>query len=171
MHVVFPVSQREFLRIQKQDNPANQLKPEDLKIILQFSDGTVYEPIGKINFVDVRVDRATDSVIVRATIPNPKSQLFDGQLVRVTVQTEKPEEKVLVPQAALIADQRGTYVFAVVEGKAVEKRLRLGAPLGANVIVEDGLVAGTQVIVEGLRNVKPGAAVLASPVQNLINGM
>jgi membrane fusion protein (multidrug efflux system) len=168
MYVVFPVSQREFLKIQKQDNPTSR---EELKIVLQFSDGSLYEPTGKINFVDVKVDRATDTVIVRATIPNAQSILFDGQLVQVSVQTEKPMEKVMVPQAALIADQRGTYVFAVVDGKAVEKRLKLGAPLGTNVIVEDGLAAGTQVIVEGLRNVKPGAAVLASPVQNPISGM
>jgi membrane fusion protein (multidrug efflux system) len=168
MYVVFPVSQREFLKIQKQDNTTNR---EDFKIVLQFSDGSLYDSTGKINFVDVKVDRATDSVIVRASIANPQSKLFDGQLVQVSVETEKPQEKVLVPQAALIADQRGTYVFAVVDGKAVEKRLKVGAPLGTNVIVEDGLAAGTQVIVEGLRNVKPGAEVLASPVQNPISGM
>ena len=48
---------------------------------------------GQINFVDVSVDRATDTVLVRATMPNPDGTLIDGQLVRVSVEAEKPQEK------------------------------------------------------------------------------
>ena len=51
-------------------------------------------------------------------MPNPEGTLIDGQLVRVSVEADKPEEKVLVPQSALIVDQQGTYVFLVVDGKA-----------------------------------------------------
>jgi len=50
-------------------------------------------------------------VLVRAVIPNPDGRLIDGQLVRVSVEGDKPQEKVLVPQSALIVDQQGPYVF------------------------------------------------------------
>ena len=100
---------------------------------IRFSDGSLYDQTGQINFVDVTVDRATDTVLVRATMPNPKGTLIDGQLVRVSVEADKPEEKVLVPQSALIVDQQGTYVFVVVDGKAAIRRVKLGGESGAYV--------------------------------------
>ena len=68
------------------------------------------------------MDRATDTVLVRATMPNPEGALIDGQLVRVALEAGTPEEKVVVPQAALIADQQGVYVFVVEDGKAAVRR-------------------------------------------------
>ena len=72
------------------------------------------------------VDRATDTVLVRATFPNPAGGLTDGQLVRVALESGTPQEKVVVPQSALIADQEGVYVFVVEDGKAVVKRIKPG---------------------------------------------
>ena len=40
--------------------------------------------------------------------------------------SEKPDEKVLMPQSALIVDQQGIYVFLVVDGKAAIQRVKLG---------------------------------------------
>ena len=51
----------------------------------------------------------------------------------------------------------------VEDGKAAVKRLKLGDESGTEVVVEDGLSTGAQVIVEGLQNVRPGIAVRASP--------
>ena len=105
MYVTFPVSQREFLKVKEQE--ARKAQQQELGVRIRFSDGSTYDQAGRINFVDVTVDRATDTVLVRATLPNPKGTLIDGQLVRVSVESDKPEEKVLVPQAALIVDQQG----------------------------------------------------------------
>ena len=66
------------------------------------------DEVGEINFVDVSVNRSTDAILVRATLPNPDSTLIDGQLVQVILDSGSAEERVLVPQAALIADQAGT---------------------------------------------------------------
>ncbi len=107
MYVLFPVSQRDFLKVQ-QSGQALELK--QIKANLKFSDGSTYDQVGQLNFVNVTVDRATDTILVRGSFPNPKAGLVDGQLVRVSLQGDKPEEKILVPQAALIADQQGVYV-------------------------------------------------------------
>src|SRR5271157_2508562 len=161
MYVVFPVSQREFLEVR---TAKNTLDRHQIEVTVRFSDGSIYGYKGRINFVDVSVDKATDTVIVRATIPNPDGTLIDGQLVRVNIDTGAPQEKVVIPQAALIADQQGPYVFAVEDGKAVVRRVKLGGEVGANVAVESGLKAGEQVIVEGIQGVRPGAPVIASPM-------
>ena len=83
--------------------------------------------------------------------------LIDNQLVNVSVEAEKPEEKVLVPQAALIADQQGVYVFVVEDGKAAVRRIKPGGESGPNVVVDEGLKGGEQVIVEGFRAFVPGS--------------
>jgi membrane fusion protein (multidrug efflux system) len=161
MYVTFPVSQREFLHAAETGHPTDV---KSIKVQIRFPDGATYNHIGEINFVDVTVDRATDTVIARATIPNPKGILIDGELVRVNIESGTPDERIVIPQSALIADQEGVYVFAVEDGKAVVKRVKTGGERGANVIIESGLTGGEQVIVQGLQGVRPGIAVRASPL-------
>ena len=161
MYVTFPVSQREFLALKTNRLPADGQAP---LVSLKFSDGSTYDQKGRVDFVDVSVERATDTVLVRATLSNPTGKLLDGTLVRVGVQAPQSEEKVLVPQSALIADQQGGYVFAVEDGKAVAKRVKVGAEAGAYVVIEQGLVGNEQIVIQGLQNLRPGVPVLASPV-------
>jgi len=161
MYVTFPVSQREFLRAQEQ---GRKVDIKAIKVRLRFADGRIYDQVGEIDFVNVSVDRSTDTVLVRAIVPNPAGALIDGQLVRVNLESGKPEEKVVVPQAALIADQGGVYVFVVEDGKAAMKRVKPGVESGADVIIDQGLAGGELVIVEGLQNVRAGAPVRASPM-------
>jgi len=161
MYVTFPVSQREFLRAREAGGGADV---SSVKVRVRFSDGSVYDQVGKINFIDVTVDRTTDTVIVRSTMANPKGALIDGQLVRVEVEIGAPEEKVVIPQAALLADQQGVYVFVVEDGKAAVKRIKPGSESGTGIVIDQGLAGGEQVIVDGLQGVRPGLPVRASPV-------
>ena len=160
MHVTFPVSQREFLNLQAS---GKQVNPEDIEVKIRFANGVTYNQVGTISFVDVMVDRATDTVLVRAKMANPDGVLVDGQLVTVTVQANQPQERVTIPQAALIADQQGIYVFVVEDGKAVVRRVKTGAEDGPDIVVNDGLKGGEQVIVEGLQNIRPSQLVQATP--------
>jgi membrane fusion protein, multidrug efflux system len=166
MYVTFPVSQRVFLNLHDRSKSLQ----EALGVRIRFSDGTTYDQVGQINFIDVTVDRATDSVTVRATMPNPNGALIDGQLVRVSVEATKPEDKVLVPQSALIVDQQGPYVFIVVDGKAVVARVKLGGESGPYSIVNDGLKGGEQVVVQGMESLRPGSPVVASPAPPPLTG-
>jgi len=161
MYVTFPVSQREFLRAQE-SKPHAELK--DIKVRIRFSDGTLYPEVGEMNFVDVTVDRATDTVLGRATMPNPDGTLIDGQLVRVELEIGVPQEKVVVPQAALLADQQGVYLFVVEDGKAAMKRVKPGAESGTGIVIDEGLSGGEQVVVQGVQSLRPGMAVRASPL-------
>jgi membrane fusion protein (multidrug efflux system) len=166
MYISFPVSQRELLQAQLS---GRGLDVTNIKIKIRFADGSTYKHEGTVNFIDVSVDRATDTVLARATIPNPDGALIDGQLVSVAVEAGAPQDKVVVPQSALIADQQGVYVFAVEDGKAVVKRIKTGGESGANIVVNDGLKGGEQIIVEGLQSIRPGQAVQAAPAAAVLN--
>jgi membrane fusion protein (multidrug efflux system) len=80
------------------------------------------------------------------------------------VQGDAPEEKIVVPQAALLADQEGLYVFVVLDGKAVVRRVKAGPEVGIGIAIEQGLSGGELVIVTGLQSLRPGAPVIASPM-------
>jgi membrane fusion protein, multidrug efflux system len=158
MYVTFPVSEREMLKLRR-----SGAGRDHVKVGVKFADGSTYAETGDIDFVDVSVDRSTDTINVRASVPNPKGELVDGQLVRAVVQGDKPQEKLTVPQSALMADQSGVYVFVVKDDKAEARRLKTGGAFKENMIVEDGLQEGDLVIVEGLQGVRPGASVRAAP--------
>jgi membrane fusion protein (multidrug efflux system) len=155
MYVTFPVSQREFLRARDSG------REFDINgtVRLRFADGSIYPQTGQINFIDVTVDRSTDTVLVRAAFPNPQGTLVDGQLVNVNLETGSPEDKVVIPQAALIIDQEGIYVFVVKDGKATVNRVKTGGQSGTGAVIDQGLSGGEQVIVDGLQNLRPGAPV------------
>src|SRR5262249_3877612 len=50
IYVTFPVSQRDFLRAREH---RNKVDVADIKAQLKFADGSVYDQVGKINFIDV----------------------------------------------------------------------------------------------------------------------
>jgi membrane fusion protein, multidrug efflux system len=168
MYVTFPVSQRDFLKARE---TGTKVDVGAISAHLRFADGTTYDQTGRINFIDVTVDRTTDTILVRATFPNPTSGLIDGQFVRVRVELEggSAKEEIVVPQTALIADQEGVYVFVVEDGKAVVKRIKPARGSGTEVVVESGLNGGEEVIVQGLQAVRPGAPVRATPIQPVLN--
>jgi membrane fusion protein, multidrug efflux system len=161
MNVTFPVSQREFLRLREE---GSKTRKDGYEVKLRFANGTAYDQDGKIDFVDVTVNKATDTILVRARVANPANALTDGQFMRVAVQGDKPQEKIVVPQAALLADQEGLYVFVVQDGKAVVKRVKTGPEVGTGIAIEQGLSGGELVIASGLQSLRPGAPVVASPV-------
>jgi membrane fusion protein (multidrug efflux system) len=164
MYVTFPVSQRELLRAR-----GTKLDLSAIKISLRFADGSTYDQTGQVNFLDVTVDRTTDTVLTRATMPNPKGQLIDGQFVRVIAEVGHPEEKVVIPQAALLADQQGVYVFLVEDGKAAVRRVKPGAAAGTGVVIEEGLSGGEQIVVQGVQSLRPGLPVRAAPIMDALS--
>jgi membrane fusion protein (multidrug efflux system) len=170
MYVLFPVSDRDFLRAREAGRQVGMKDFSEFKVRIRFSDGSLYDQVGTVNFVNVTVDRTTDTVLVRATMPNSKNVLVDGQLVTVEVQIGTPEQKIVIPQSALIADQEGVYVFVVENGKAVMKRVKPGGASGTGVVIDQGLAGGEQVIVDRLQSVRPGAAVQPTPAQPGVTG-
>jgi membrane fusion protein, multidrug efflux system len=164
MYVTFPVSQREFLRARASNH---EVDAKSIKARLRFADGSVYGERGQINFVDVKVDRTTDTILARAEFPNPHEELVDGQLVRVVLEIGAPQQQVVVPQSALLADQQGIYLFVIEDGKAVVRRIKTAGESGADVVVSEGLSGGEQVIVDRLQGVRPGTSVRGVPVQSI----
>lgn len=159
IYVTFPVSQRQLQQAQK--HAATQAGAITVRI--RLPDGTLYDQPGKIDFIDNVVDQTTDSVTVRAVVPNAGGALKDGQIARAVVEVSDPQPQLTVPMAAVVIDQAGPSVMVVGgDGKVEQRRLTLGPQQGVQVVVAQGLNAGDRVIVDGLQKVRPGQAVQAS---------
>jgi membrane fusion protein (multidrug efflux system) len=147
---------------------AKGLDPSATVVRVRLPDDSLYDRTGRIDFVDVTTDPDTDSVTLRAELPNPDGVLIDGQYVGVLLESGEPESAVVIPQSALQLDQQGVFVLIVdAERKARVRRVAVGATEGAVIVVESGLEAGELVITQGIQKVRPGQVVGATPPKAL----
>jgi membrane fusion protein, multidrug efflux system len=166
MRVAFPVTQRQILDFRRK---AAGQAVEQIQVRLKLSDGTIFDQVGKVNFLDVQTDKATDSVLVQALFPNPQALLSDGQFVGVVVEAEAPKQAILIPQSAVQVDQAGAFLLVVGEGNKVEqKRVKLGRGPTGQQVVEEGLAVGALVITEGAQRARPGAVVAPRPAPPML---
>ena len=161
IYVTFPVSDRTVLQVTEGDRA--KASTEKMAVHLFLSTGAEYPQTGTIDYTDIKIDPNTDTLTVRAVFPNPRGILVDGQFARVFVQAKDPVATLVIPQKAVLADQGGQFVMLVESGKAVQRRITTGRNVGADVVVQQGLKAGEQVIVDGLQRVRPGVAVDPTP--------
>ena len=155
MYVAFPVPSRVLLEVRREGR-----ERESVRVHLELADGSTYEHAGAVRFVEVEANPTTDTVTAHATVPNPDRLLVDQQLVGVTVEAKEPAVRLVVSQSALLLDQQGAYVLVVdADGTVQARRVTLGEQVGTEVVVEDGLAAGEQVIVAGVQKVRPGMTV------------
>lgn len=137
-----------------------------VRILLE--DGTPYPLEGKLQFRDVTVDPATGSYTVRVVVPNTEHLLLPGMFVRAVVQEGIAERAILVPQQGVSRNPKGEPIALVVDdlGTVRQRQLTLNRAIGDQWLVAAGLSAGDCVIVEGMLNVRPGAAVRAVPLDH-----
>lgn len=161
IRVVYGVSENDMPAIQAALREAGSGKEHQLLApSLRLADGTLYRNGGTVAFVDNQVDRATGTVAVRANFPNPDGVLIPGQFVTVLVKTRDPRPMPVVPQAAVLVDQKGKYVLTLDEaGQVVPRPITVGPALGTDWAVTSGLSEGEQVIVHGIQKVRPGQTV------------
>ncbi len=136
----------------------------DLPVQILLEDGTRYEHDGKLAFSDVTVDPTTGSFALRVVVPNPDHVLLPGMYVRAVVGDGERENALLVPQQGVTRDPKGQTTAMVVgrDDKVEVRSVKVSRAIGDKWLVDDGLAAGDNVIVEGLQKIRPGAPVQAT---------
>lgn len=165
VYVLFPVSVRDLDTIREARHKEDGgLAKIDIRI--RLPNGKEYAQRGVWNLTDPQVDPQTDTLIMRATIPNPDRTLTDGQFVTAIIRERQEAPRLVVPQAALQVDQSGYYVLVVNDQHKVEqRRVQTGPQLGTDVVVTSGVKEGEKVIVDGIQKVRPGQVVQETILQ------
>lgn len=117
----------------------------------QFS-GTIYA-------IEPAVDESTRTVLLRARLPNPGVRLKPGMFARVSLDLERRDNALLVPEQAIVPRGDGRYVFRIVDGKAQLAGVEIGVRRPGEVEVVKGLEAGENIVIDGQLKLQDGAAV------------
>jgi len=158
-------SSSEWLAL-KQDINAGRVQSDrsgaPAKILLE--NGELYAYQGKLQFADVTVDSTTGNFLLRAIVPNPNGLLLPGMYVRAVLNEGVRMQGLLVPQVGITRDPKGVASALVVDkdGKVEVRTVRVSRTIGDQWLVEEGLSAGDNLIVEGLQKVQPGMKVQAA---------
>ena len=163
-------SSTQLLRLKRElENGHLKVSPQgNARVKLNLEDGTAYPQEGELKFSDVTVDQTTGAVTLRAVFPNPQKLLLPGMFVRAVLEEGVDDNAITVPQEGVTRDTKGHAVAMVVgaEGKVEPRILVTNRALGNTWLIESGLQAGDQVIVEGLQKIRPGMPVKAVPAKN-----
>jgi membrane fusion protein (multidrug efflux system) len=143
-----------------------QVSDDAARVDVILEDGSLYDHPGRLLFTGFTVNPSTGEVVLRVEVINPDLKLLPGMFVRVRIEQGNEPNALTVPQQALQRTADGkTSVYVVKEGVAKLVPVKLGTTTERGTIISEGLMAGDQVIVEGLQKIRPGAPVNAKPWQ------
>jgi membrane fusion protein, multidrug efflux system len=139
--------------------------PDDVKVELQFGDGTVYPQLGTVDTRSRTVDPKTGTILIRAVFPNREGGLLPGQFVRVNMTGITMPSAIVVPKAAISQGPLGPFVYLIeADNVARARQVRLARELDDGWIVRKGLQSGDRIVVDGVIRVRPGNVVRPVPV-------
>jgi len=161
VRVVFSMSENRLSDMEegRLANPLEILRRSKV-IRLRLPSGEIYPSTGRPDFMDNTVDRSTGTIAFRVVFDNPKGYLLPGLYVTVLISMSSPEKLPVVPQAAVLEDREGRYVFVLgADNRAEQRRIETGEMLDTLWAVKSGLNVGERVVVEGIQKVGPGQPV------------
>ncbi|RFU49162.1 efflux RND transporter periplasmic adaptor subunit [Paraburkholderia sp. DHOC27] len=115
---------------------------------------------GTLNFIDNALDRSSGTIHARATIPNSDFSLTPGGFARIQLATSAPQPALLVPDAAVLADQTDHMVYVVGDDDVVTPRkVEIGDLRDGLRVIRSGLKPTDKIVIDGIPSVRPGTKV------------
>jgi len=115
---------------------------------------------GRTYAFDSAIDEKTRTVLVRARVPNPGGELKPGMFARVRLVLDSFANALVVPEEAIVPRGGQSFVFRIVEGKAVLTPVQTGTRMPSEVQILKGVSAGEQVVTDGHQKLQNGMLVL-----------
>lgn len=154
IYVTFPIDSKEYIKLTEIDSPDTKRKVE-----LIFPTGEKYELSGVQDFHDNSVDETTGTITMRATFPNPKGRLINGEYVKIMVYSTNTQTVPIVPQTAVLENPQGKYVYTLKGDIPEITMIKTAGQYKDNWIVESGLKKGDKILTGGLQKVIPDVPV------------
>ena len=161
--VVFTLPEDSFRRVNASIHAASG-KPLDVKAYAR-DDGTLLDT-GRLVLVNNQIDVTTGTYQLKAKFANPAHALWPGQDVNVRLVLGVRENATTIPGAAVQRGTDGLLAYVVGNDDAVSLApIKVAATQDGKAIIDEGIAAGTRVIVDGQYKVRPGVKVTeaASP--------
>ena len=115
---------------------------------------------GTVTFVSSQAARESNAFAAELEAANADGALKGGMIAEVALPRRERADVIAVPLAAIVPRKGEHFAFAVVDGRAVRKRVLIGALTGSEAVLDGGLEPGDRIVVEGHRGLQDGMAVV-----------
>ena len=161
--VDFKMTALDYLKAEKRNvkfGETDETRSWQPTVTVTLADNSEYPINGIVDFADPLVDPETGTFGVRAELPNPQKTLLPGQFTRVKLLLDVREGAIVVPKKALSIEKGGAFIYVIRKDSIAEKRyVQTGPEIGNNTVIERGLGANEQIVVEGYHKLQPNVKV------------
>ncbi|UHA74826.1 efflux RND transporter periplasmic adaptor subunit [Paenibacillus sp. 481] len=109
---------------------------------------------GTISYLSEVMDVNTRTYTLELKADNAKRLLKPGIKIQLRLENESARNVPAIPTTSIIREHGATFVFIYKDGAALKRPVKLGALVGSEYEVIDGLQAGETIIVAGQHEVK-----------------
>jgi membrane fusion protein, multidrug efflux system len=128
-----------------------------LKVQAYSQDNTMKLDEGNIDFIDNEIVQTTGSVRFRANFPNKQHKLWPGELVNAWLLLDTRHDGLTVSASAVQQGPQGPYAYVINPDSTVAVRpVKVAQVSGGRALIDSGLSAGEQVVVDGQYKLQPG---------------
>ena len=151
MWVYFNVPEAEYLAYKAQAKADNQVNVQ-----LLMANNEVFPEPGKVQTIEADFNNETGNIAFRATFPNPKGLLRNGETGSVLM-TVPLKHALLIPQKASFEVLEKRYVYVVDAKNVVHQReIQIASEMPDLYVIKSGISANDKILLEGIRKVKDG---------------
>ncbi len=128
-------------------------------IELTLADNSIHKEKGQIETMDGEVDKSTGNISFRGRFKNPGNVLKHGATGKISIPFDLKDVS-LIPMIATFEIQENYYVYVVEKGNKLKlRRIYPSISLGKNYVIEKGLNATDNILLEGIQLVKEGQVI------------
>jgi membrane fusion protein (multidrug efflux system) len=158
------VTEQQYLEFVRR-SPSKDTSRAKIELSLTLADGSAYPLKGFALYAQREVDAATGTLRIEASFPNPRMILRPGQFARVKAVVDTRKNAIIVPVKALIELQGQFQLYVVgTDSKTQLRSVTIASRTSSLAVVDKGVSAGEQVIVDGVQLVRPDMSVVATVV-------
>ena len=117
---------------------------------------------GKVIEVGLAAEAKTRTYNAKIEIDNPDHKILPGMIAQIDIQSNKEEQKLLIPGHAILKDSDNkSYVFVVdeVSKKVFKRDISIGKLHQNNIEITSGLNPGETIVISGVQNLNNGSLV------------
>ena len=144
--------------------PQIQLQQEKAKaplgVLAYNQDNTIKLDEGELGLVNNEILQTTGSIQLKANFSNKGKRLWPGELVNARLLLETRHNGLTVPAAVVQQGPKGPYVWVIKPDDTVAiKQIKVAQITDGQALIDSGLDANEQVVVDGQYTLQPGAHV------------
>jgi RND family efflux transporter MFP subunit len=133
---------------------------------IRLQDQTDYAIKGRMDFVDNTLDANSGTIRGRAVVANPGYILTPGMFGHLRLLGSGTYDGLLIPDEAIVSQQSDQIVFVVgANGEVQQRKVVVGPRVGGLRVIQSGLEADEQVVIDGVQRAKVGLKVTMTPGQ------